>query len=270
MEARADATTLFETAKRMRSFEDIVTQIRDAILTGRLKKGERLPNERELCRIFGVSRPTLREALRTLEALGVIEIRPGSAGGIFVIEPDGGHVGSALEALIRFRAVTAQELAEFRTSFEGETAYRAALLADSQDLEELETIVSDFVEAAAREGVPWQYLVDTDIRFHEAISRASKNQVRVAIMLAIHRALHRASASIAPYASSEVRRGIGAELAAIAQAVRQKNARLARTRMRRHVKRFSELERSIEEGQVRNEEVDVSGTRHGKKGSRLG
>ena len=106
------ASGLFTEVKRTRSSDDVVTQIRDAIIAGRLKTGDRLPNERELCRVFGVGRSTLREGLRTLEALGVIDIRPGAAGGIFTSEPQADHLGSALEALLRFRHATVQELAE--------------------------------------------------------------------------------------------------------------------------------------------------------------
>jgi DNA-binding FadR family transcriptional regulator len=240
------STELFAPARRTRSSDDIVEQIRDAVLDGRLKHGERLPNERDLCGLFSVSRSTLREGLRMLEALGVVEIRPGSAGGIFVSEPDAQHVGSALEALLRFRAVTVDELAEFRVTFEGETAWSAAETADEEQVAVLERLARQFVEASADNGAPWQTLVAIDLEFHESIARASNNQVRFAIMLAIHRALHRASSSIEPKASPEVRRSIGPELESIAAAVRARNPRLARDRMRRHVKKYSELARSID------------------------
>src|SRR3954462_2959257 len=88
--------TLFTEVKRTRSSDDVVDQIRTAIISGQLKTGDRLPNERDLCGIFGVSRATLREGLRTLEALGAIEIRPGAAGGIFAAEPQADQVGAAL------------------------------------------------------------------------------------------------------------------------------------------------------------------------------
>jgi DNA-binding FadR family transcriptional regulator len=237
---------LFTPARRTRSFEDIVEQIRSATLDGTLEAGDRLPNERELCGAFGVSRSTLREGLRTLEALGVVEIRTGSAGGIFVVAPDETQVGYALEALIRFRSATAQELDEFRTSFEAETAYWAAQRAGDEELAALDAIVRAYGEGAEQAGLHWEHLVQLDIDFHEAIARASGNQIRVAIMLAIHRALQRASSSIGPYASQALRRQIGVELGGIADAVKAHNARLARTRMRRHVARFSGLERSIE------------------------
>ena len=68
---------------------------------------------------FGVSRTTLREALRALEAQGVIEIRTGSRGGAFVAEPSAELVAGALGALLRFRSATARELAEFRVPVRG-------------------------------------------------------------------------------------------------------------------------------------------------------
>src|SRR3954471_9329941 len=76
----------FVPAQRVRSFDHIVGQIRDAISSGGILPGERLPSERDLGVAFGVSRTTLREALRALEAQGVIEIRTGSRGGAFVAE----------------------------------------------------------------------------------------------------------------------------------------------------------------------------------------
>jgi DNA-binding FadR family transcriptional regulator len=242
--ANSSAIISFTEARSIRSSDDIVAQIRDAVLAERLKAGDRLPNERDLCGTFGVSRSTLREGLRTLETLGVIEIKPGSAGGIFVAEPDGNHVGSALEALLRFRRVTVDELAEFRVGFESETAHWAAARADESDLDRLDAIADRFF-AGAKADVPWQTLVDLDIAFHEALAAASKNQVRVAIMLGIHRALRQASISIAEYATPAVRRKIALELRGIAAAVRAGDRKLAASRMRRHVKKFSELERAV-------------------------
>jgi GntR family transcriptional regulator, transcriptional repressor for pyruvate dehydrogenase complex len=231
----------FTEARRVRSSDDIVSQIRDAIVEGRLRPGDRLSNERSLCRVFGVSRATLREGLRVLEALGVIEIRRGAAGGIFAREPQGDHVGAALEALLRFRGATAQELSEFRVSFEGETARWAAQRAEADDVARLEELAARFTELACEERVPWSVLVELDIAFHEALAHASKNQVRVAIMLGIHRALHQASSLLADDASAPVRSAIGAELHAIAEAVAAHDPDLAVERMRTHGKKFSEL-----------------------------
>ena len=243
---------LFTSAKRMRSFEDVVAQIRDAVVTGRLKPGDRLPSERELCSVFGVSRSTLREGLRTLETLGAIEIKLGSSGGIFAAEPDGGHVGSALDALLRFRGASAEDLAEFRVNFESENAYWAATRAEPADVEQLEGIVSTFRKAVAEPGASWSRFVDLDIEFHGAVAAASKNQVRVAIMLGISHALQLASNSIAPLASPPVRKKIATELAGITAAIAAHDGELARKRMGQHVKKFSELERQIFEQEQRS------------------
>lgn len=236
--------SFFTAVRRTRSSDEVVAQIRQAILDDRLKKDDKLPSERELCRVFDVSRATLREGMRTLEALGVIAIRPGAAGGIFVSEPRGDQVGAALEALLRFRRVTVDELAEFRVSFEGESAYWAALRATDADIERLTGLAGRFGELAVDKTVPWSVFVELDIAFHEAIADASKNQVRVAIMLGIHRALSEASGSIAEQTTGAVRKSIARELHAIADAVRQHDAPLASRRMRRHVKKFSDLERA--------------------------
>jgi GntR family transcriptional repressor for pyruvate dehydrogenase complex len=238
--------TIFTPAKRTRSFESVVEQIRNAVIEGRIKKGDRLPNERELCRLFGISRSTLREALRALEALGVVEVRPGAMGGVFATEPRGDQVGLALEALIRFSGVTADDLAEFRVSFEGETAFWAAQRATAEDIAALDEIVREWKVLMRDDDVPWAVLAELDLRFHEAMAHASHNQVRVAIMLGLSRALFRASASLEPYIDRDLRRSIGRELAAIAQAVRGHDEKRARARMRRHVKKFSEFARAVE------------------------
>lgn len=241
------AGTIFTPAKRTRSFEDVVEQIRNAVLEGRIKKGDRLPNERELCRVFGVSRSTLREGIRALEALGVVEVRPGAAGGIFAAEPRGDQVGAALEALIRFSGATARDLWEFRVSFEGETAYWAAARATMEDIASLEEIVAEWRALIADERTPWPVLAEVDVRFHDTIARASHNQVRFAIMLGLSQAIFRASSSLEPYVNQPMRETIGRELAAITEAVRRHDQKLARFRMRRHVRKFSEFELLVQE-----------------------
>jgi GntR family transcriptional regulator, transcriptional repressor for pyruvate dehydrogenase complex len=238
---------LFKEARRVRSFEDIVSQIQEAVLNGHISEGDRLPSERELCGIFGVSRSTLREGLRWLEALGVIDIRPGSQGGIFATRPSGVQAGAALESLMQFQGATARDLEEFRASFEAETAYWAALRAEKEDIETISRIVEEVQSAAETAGLPWSVLSELDIQFHVAVARTSKNQVRVAIMLGVHAALQRASLSLEPIASSEVRISIGKELEGIAEAIDQGNARLAKSRMKRHVERFSRLETKVED-----------------------
>jgi GntR family transcriptional repressor for pyruvate dehydrogenase complex len=246
---------VFREAKGRRSSDAIVGQIRTAVLSGRLKKGDRLPNERELCQIFAVSRPTLREGLRTLEALGVIATRLGSGGGIFVSEPGEEQVGAALEALLSVRKATGSELAEFRVSFEGETAYWAAVRASKQQIAELEEVVEEFAACAADDSEPWGNLVRVDMRFHELVAHASQNQVRTAIMRAIYRAIYDFSLSLAPMSGRKVRLGAARQLREIAAAIREHDGELARTRMRRHIKRFAELDAAAARDQTEVQEL---------------
>jgi GntR family transcriptional repressor for pyruvate dehydrogenase complex len=237
----------FTAIRRDRSFDEVVRQIQDAVLGGRFGDGERLPNERDLCRQFEVSRPTLREALRTLEVLGILDIRPGRRGGIFVVAPSGDSVGSVLAALIRLRGATAAELNEFRTSFEGETAAVAARRADDDDVERISRIAADACVAAGRPETQWRDMVETDIRFHEAVAHASKNEVRVAVMLGLIRALERIELTISAIADVALHRSVGEQLTAVAEAIRDRDPDRARGAMRRHVDRFGALYIEVED-----------------------
>jgi GntR family transcriptional repressor for pyruvate dehydrogenase complex len=242
-----EAGAIFTPAKRTRSFEDVVEQIRNAVIEGKIEKGERLPNERQLCGIFGISRSTLREGIRALEALGVVEVRPGATGGTFAAEPRGDQVGAALESLIRFSGATARDLWEFRVSFESETAFWAAERASAEDVASLDAIVGEWNVLAADGGTPWPVLAEVDVRFHDTIAQASHNQVRLAIMLGLSQAIFRASSTLEPYIDQRIRREIGKELTAITEAVRTHDQKLARARMRRHVRKFSEFELLVQE-----------------------
>src|SRR5437870_3894500 len=108
--------------RRVRSFDDVVEQLREAIYSGRIRPGQRLAGERQLCEQFGVGRPTLREALRSLEAVGIIDVRPGKGGGSYVATPPASTVGDALAALVNLRGASLEDLAEFRVDFEAENA----------------------------------------------------------------------------------------------------------------------------------------------------
>ena len=236
---------LFISARQVRSFEDIVVQIRDAILSGKLQHGEKLASERELCGIFDVSRPTLREALRWLEASGFIKIRAGSHGGIIAVHPDGAQMGTALDALLQLNEATAQDLAEFRVSFEGENAYWAAKRADETDFARMREALETMARSLGRPDTPWGILSELDLRFHQLVANASKNRVRAAVMLGVLESLKRASLSLEELMSGRARRSIVEELGAIVDALESRDAELARQRMSAHVDRFSELEATV-------------------------
>jgi DNA-binding FadR family transcriptional regulator len=231
----------FSPARRRRSFEDVVDQIRAVMLDGRLEPGARLPNERELCAQFGVGRSTLREALRTLEAQGVIEVRLGVTGGIFAARPDASAAGSALAAMLQFGGATATEFAEFRATFEAENAAWAARRRTADDVETLTAIAAAAADLAAR-GRSWHDVVSVDVRFHEQVARATGNGIRVAILTALDGALRRVVDSIAPIATPAILEREARELHGIAEAIASRREAAAAERMHAHVAFFSELE----------------------------
>jgi GntR family transcriptional repressor for pyruvate dehydrogenase complex len=109
-------------ARRVRSFDDVVEQVRAAIIDGSITAGERLPSERDLAEQFGVSRATLREALRALEAVGLVEIRVGARGGAFATD---GDVHRSVDSLRRVFEV------EEATRPAAATRFRASVHADN-------------------------------------------------------------------------------------------------------------------------------------------
>src|SRR5918996_824261 len=94
-----------------------VEQVRRLVREGRLKPGDRLPSERDLCERFGVSRVTVREALRVLEAGGLIEIRVGAHGGGFITTPTREQLGDGFADLLTLAPLTAVQVTEARQVF---------------------------------------------------------------------------------------------------------------------------------------------------------
>ncbi len=224
-----------QTSDRRRGSDRVAQQIQDAVATGALTVGERLPNERELARLFGVSRATIREAVRRLEAEGMVQVRRGVTGGTFVSQPDPGRLGLALLALIRFGEATAQDFTEFRAGFEPETAWWAAKRASAKERARLSALAAELGGRAAIPGLSWPEFAAGDIQFHEALAAASQNPIRVAVMLAVHEAFRQSSASIVHQDSSDWRMGQAQQLLAVATAVAAGDADEARRAMASHV-----------------------------------
>ncbi len=168
-----------EPIKSTRIYEEIVRQIKTMIAEGRLKSGDQLPPERDLAEKFVVSRTSVREALRALESLGLVEIRAGE--GTFVR-------GVSVEALIEPLALvlTTQreaigELFEARRLIEPAIAALAAGRATPDEIQEMERILED----QAREVTAGRTGVAQDARFHAAIAAAAHNQAISRIVNAI-------------------------------------------------------------------------------------
>jgi DNA-binding FadR family transcriptional regulator len=230
----------FAPARRLRTLDDVFLQIRDAILAGEIAEGSRLPNERDLAERFQVGRPTVREALRSLEALGIVEIRPGRSGGAYATRPSEATLASAVSTLVSLQGATAQELAEFRLSFEADTAWWAARRADVDDVVALELLVAETRRLLKQITDEWTPLTEVDAHWHEALARATKNRLRIGISLGLHEARLRQAPALGE-AHARYARTIPRALAKITRAVKAQDADGARTAMIDHVAQWARL-----------------------------
>ena len=127
----------FKPIRQIRVSEEVLSQLKESILLGKFKSGEKLPSERELTEEFQVSRGVIREAIRALEITGFVELRQGPTGGAFVIDLSFDHVGNAFLDLFLANKVSIPELANVRYYIEPEVARLAALNATEEDKKRL-------------------------------------------------------------------------------------------------------------------------------------
>jgi GntR family transcriptional repressor for pyruvate dehydrogenase complex len=131
----------FTPVRPTRASTEVIAQIREAIFGGRYRPGDRLPTERELARQFGVSRVTIRDALRALEAVGLVEVRVGGHGGPYVAEPDIARLTETLATHVQLRGTTFLEMSEARLALELTAARLAAERATDEELEQMRELV---------------------------------------------------------------------------------------------------------------------------------
>ena len=123
----------FKPIRQFRISEEVLSQLKESILLGKFKSGEKLPSERELTEEFQVSRGVIREAIRILEITGFVTLRQGPTGGAFVTDLSFDHVGNAFLDLFLSNKVSIPELANVRLFVEPEVARLAALNATEED-----------------------------------------------------------------------------------------------------------------------------------------
>src|SRR3982751_6393589 len=162
---------LFAPVSIARASSSIADQIRQAIVTGKLDQGERLPPERELAEQFGVSRVTVRDALRALEAMGLIEVRVGARGGAFVTVPTGSIVGQTMSDMMMMSAVTPEDIVEARLVVELGTVTLACSRATDDDVALLRDLATRSHEALAAK----TYTRELSWDFHALVAQAAHN-----------------------------------------------------------------------------------------------
>ncbi len=166
------------------TFRNKSEQIADAlisrIINGRLRPGEMLGTEAELLAEYGVSRPTLRESLRMLEAQGVVALRPGPGGGVMVGRPDITTLAHALSVFLYLQSVPFGTVLKAREVIEPALAQEAALRGSEMEFTEM----ADSIERIRASDSGDQF-VQENRTFHEIIARASRNKVLESFWAAI-------------------------------------------------------------------------------------
>jgi DNA-binding FadR family transcriptional regulator len=169
----------FQPVSTRRAFEEIARQFRDQLARRALKPGDRLPPERELAEEFGVSRNTLREALRSLEVAGLVETRKGISGGIFVRQGGGEAAVASLSDLYRLGAIRPEHLTEARIIVGTEVARLACQRCTARDLEALKANVQAATEATRRGNLAQR--AELNYHFHRLLARATGNPVLIVL-----------------------------------------------------------------------------------------
>lgn len=171
---------MFKIARTSTITQKIIGQIRTAILEGKLKPGDILPPEKELTEQFGVSKQTLRESLRALEHMGLIDVRKGIGGGAHIVEVDIEVTKQSLANFLYFKDLSIENLSELRKLIEPHAAGKAAEHISKDDLEELRKL-----NETARDNLDNNLLEEMshdEINFHRVIAQNTGNPILILIL----------------------------------------------------------------------------------------
>jgi GntR family transcriptional regulator, transcriptional repressor for pyruvate dehydrogenase complex len=229
-------TPLFRAVARPTLYVEVAGQIRAAILDGTISSGERLPSERELARQFGVSRASVREALRHLQAEGLLAAR----GRTSPLQSAGSDQAAlrfreALTHVAQLQGVSLGDLVELRVAIEGAALVRAAASPIGAHLDEARAAlaVMERAEAGADE------FRQADVAFHVALVAAGGNDALLLVMRAVKDAIRaHLDDRLSPRALARRRPRIVAEHRALLRSVERGAGQAAVAQLRRHLREF--------------------------------
>jgi GntR family transcriptional regulator, transcriptional repressor for pyruvate dehydrogenase complex len=184
-----DAASEWKPVRRFRTHEQVLQQVEEQILRGRLRPGDRLPPERQLAETLGVSRSAVREALRVLESMGVVSASAGSgpSAGSIIVGEGTPALGTLLRLHLALSSYTQREVTEVRIQLERWAAREAATRAEGDTLQELHDIVA---QMRTPDMSPDRFN-ELDTAFHVAIAAISGNSLLATLMQALRDAVHR-------------------------------------------------------------------------------
>jgi GntR family transcriptional regulator, transcriptional repressor for pyruvate dehydrogenase complex len=240
---------MFRSAIQEKRSMHIVSQIRQAVMSGKLQPGHRLPSEKELLLQFGVSKHTLREALRALESMGFIEIRQGAGGGPVICEIDMDNTRDMIASFLYFKNVSVRDLCEVRRIIEPYLARLVAERCSPQDIEKLKSLNEVFRKSLKRR----KPAVKEEVGFHTLLAQASGNPVMILILDFVNSLLTDLKSHLKP--GPEFSEMVLAAHESITAAIASGDGQAAADSMYRHI---CEVEEGLEELREGNEEQSES------------
>lgn len=229
--ARSKNADLFSPVNVDRVSQVIVDQIKVLIRDGKLQPGDRLPSERDLCQQFGVSRVTVREALRVLEASGLVSIRVGAHGGAFLTKPSSERLGEGLADLISLAPLTATDVTEARIIVELGVLPLAVERATEEDIAALHSMVEE-AEKVLADG---SYTTEMSAAFHVRVAECTHNPAVEMLMQSFHGPMRMSieeSHMVAPMGHQGIE-----EHRELAKAIEKRDLAAAREVMTKHLDR---------------------------------
>ena len=217
-----------------RTYEALAGHLREQILKGEIPPGAVLPNERDLCDQTGLSRGSVREALRILEAEGLVTTRAGRSGGRVARLPGAEGVERSLDFFIRGQQVPFAAVLETMEALEPALAALAAQHRTPQDIAALEEISRGMADPTIDSA---RYLA-LNAAWHLAVARASHNALLVAVMQALGPRLH--DPHVEDFVSLDMRQIVLGAHARVQRAIVEGDAEAARRRMARHLRAYCE------------------------------
>jgi DNA-binding FadR family transcriptional regulator len=235
-----DESRLITPIKKTRIAEEVADRIRVLMLDGTFPPGEPLPSERHLAERFGVSRGSIRDALRTLETIGLLETRHGQ--GTFPHELSVDRLVAPLASVMAYRSDLQDELLDVRRMFEPAVARVAALRATEEDLADLGRIL-DTQRQKVKIG---QSAIVEDTAFHAILARSTRNRVVMSIMATLNDLLVESRTQSLRQKGRPARSVDGHE--AVVAALRRRDADGASQAMYNHIDQIADLQLDAQKG----------------------
>ena len=223
----------FHAVRTGRRYEQVAEQIQRLIANGALRPGDRLPPERELAAKFGVGRSSLRDAIRTLEVMGIVESRHGS--GTVVRDLSTDSLVVPLASVLAHKRELVAELLDVRRMIEPALAARAAANATEEELSRLEDILRRQADKVRR-GEP---SIEEDSEFHYTIALAARNSVVLRVLDVLMDLLRESRARSLQVKGRPDRSFAGHRR--ILRAIKRRDGPAAEAAVRKHLKEIEEV-----------------------------